>query len=51
MIYQKITNLLEIKFHNGPRFITKKCVEVHNLSGNAEERYKRSKQISRIYCC
>ena len=28
-----------------PRFITKKWVEVHDQSGNAEDRYKPSKQI------
>ena len=27
------------------RFITKKWVEVHDQSGSAEERYKKSKQI------
>ena len=28
-----------------PKFITKKCVEVHDQSGNANDRYKSSKQI------
>ena len=28
-----------------PRFITKKWIEVHDQSGNAEDRYKPSKQI------
>ena len=31
--------------YNVPRFITKKWVEVHDHSGNAEDRYKPSKQI------
>ena len=29
---------------NVPRFITKKCIEVHDQSGNAENRYNASKQ-------
>ena len=29
----------------GPRFITKKWVKVHDQSGSAEDRYKPSKQI------
>ena len=28
-----------------PRFITKKWIEIHDQSSNAENRYKRSKQI------
>ena len=28
-----------------PRFITKKWVEIHDLSGSADDRYKPSKQI------
>ena len=28
-----------------PRFITKKWIEVHDQSGNVEDRYKPSKQI------
>ena len=28
-----------------PRFITKKWIEFHDQSGNAENRYKRNKQI------
>ena len=45
MEYQKITKLLDTKFDNVPRFITKKWIEVHDQSGNAEDRYKPSKQI------
>ena len=45
MEYQKITNLLGIKPDDVPRFITKKWIEVHDQSGNAEDRYKPSKQI------
>ena len=45
MEYQKITNLLDTTSDNVPRFITKKWVEVHDLSGSAEDRYKPSKQI------
>ena len=42
---QKITNLLDTFSDNVPRFITKKWVEVHDQWGNAEDRYKPSKQI------
>ena len=45
MKYQKITNLLDAKPDNLPRFITKKWIEIHDQSGNAEYRYKPSKQI------
>ena len=45
MEYQKITTLLGIKPDEVPRFITKKWIEVHDQSGNAEDRYKPSKQI------
>ena len=45
MKYQKITNLLDAKPDNVPRFITKKWIEIHDQSGNAEYRYKPSKQI------
>ena len=45
MEYEKITNLLGTTFDNVPRFITKKWIEVHDQSGNAEDRYKPSKQI------
>ena len=46
MEYQKITNLLDTKSDNVPRFITKKWIEVHDQSGSAEDRYKPSKQIT-----
>ena len=45
MEYQKIINLLDTTSDNVPRFITKKWIEVHDQSGNAEDRYKPSKQI------
>ena len=45
MEYQKITNLLGKTPDEGPKFITKKSMEVHDQSGNAEDRYKPSKQI------
>ena len=45
MEYQKLTNLLDTKSDNVPRFITKKWVEVHDQSGSADDRYKPSKQI------
>ena len=45
MEYQKITNLLGTTLDEVPRFITKKWIEVHDQSGNAEDRYKPSKQI------
>ena len=45
MEYQKITSLLDTTSHNIPRFITKKWIEVCDQSGNAEDRYKPSKQI------
>ena len=38
MEYQKITNLLDATSDNVPRFITKQWVEVHDQSGNAEDR-------------
>ena len=43
--YQKITNLLGTTPDELPRFITKKGIEVHDQSSNAEDRYKPSKQI------
>ena len=43
--YQKITNLLGTTSDNVPRFITKKWIKIHDQSGNAEDRYKPSKQI------
>ena len=45
MVYQKITNYLGTALDEVPRFITKKCIEVHDQSGNAEDRYKPRKQI------
>ena len=43
MEYQKITNLLGITSANVPRFITKEWIDVHDQSGNAEDRCKPSK--------
>ena len=45
MEYEKITNLFGTTSDDTPRFITKKWIEVHDQSGNAEDRYKPSKQI------
>ena len=45
MEYQKITNLLGNIPDKVPRFITKEWIKVHDQSGNAENRYKPSKQI------
>ena len=45
MEYQKITSLLDTISDNVPRFITKKLIEYHDYLGNAEDRYKPSKQI------
>ena len=45
MQYQKITSLLGTTSDNVPTFITKKWIEAHDQSGNAEDRYKPSKQI------
>ena len=45
MEYQKITSLLGAPSDNVPRFIIKKWIEVHDQSGDAEYRYKPSKQI------
>ena len=44
MEYQKIINLLDTT-SNVPKFITKKWIEIHDQSGNAEHKYKPSKQI------
>ena len=44
MEYQKLTNLLDATSDNIPRFITKQWVEVHDQSGNVEDRYKPGKQ-------
>ena len=45
MVYQKITNYLGTALDEVPRFITKKWIDVHDQSGNAEDRYKPRKQI------
>ena len=45
MEYRKIANLLGTTSANVPTFTTKKWIEVHNQPTNAEDRYKRSKQI------
>ena len=45
MEYQKITSLLGTAFDNVLRYITKKQLEVHDQSGNAEDKYNPSKQI------
>ena len=45
MEYQKITNLLGTMPDEMSRFIPKKWVEVHDQSGNADDRYKPNKQI------
>ena len=45
MKYQKIPNILGTTPNHVPRFITKKWIEVHDQSGNVEDRYKPSKQI------
>ena len=45
MEYQKITNFISTTPDEVPRFITKKWIEVHDLSGSAKDRYKPSKQI------
>ena len=42
MEYQKITNLLGTTPDEVPRFSSKKWVEVHDQSSNAEDRYKRT---------
>ena len=45
MEYQKITNLLGTIPNEMPRFITKKWVEVHDHSGDANDRYKPNKPM------
>ena len=45
MEYRKITNLLRTTPNEMPRFITKKWVEVHDQSGDANDRYKPNKPI------
>ena len=43
--YEKNINLLDTTSDNIPRFITGKWIEVHDQSGNADNRCKPSKQI------
>ena len=43
MEYQEVTILYDTTSDDLPRFITKKWIEVHDQSGNAEDRYKPSK--------
>ena len=45
MEYQKITNLLGTTPSEKPRFITKKLVEVHDQSSEANDRYRPHKPI------
>ena len=45
MEYQEITNLFGNTSEKVPRFITKKWIEIHDQSGNAENRYNSNKQI------
>ena len=45
MEYQKITSLLGTASDNVLRFFTKKWIEVHDQSGNAEDRYNPSKEV------
>ena len=45
MQHQNIINLLDTTSDKIPKFITKKWIEVYDESGNAEDRYKPSKQI------
>ena len=45
MEYKKITNLLGTTPNEMPRFITKKWVEVHDQSGEANDRYRPNKPI------
>ena len=45
MEYQKFTSLLGNAPDKVPRFITKKWIEVHDQSSNAENRYKPGNQI------
>ena len=45
MEYQKIINLSGTTPDEVPRFITKRWIDFHDQSGNAEDRYKQSKQI------
>ena len=45
MEYQKITKLLGTTLNEMPKFITKISVEIHDQSGDANERYKPNKPI------
>ena len=45
MEYQKITNLLGNISNKVRRFIIKKWIEVHDQSGNAENRYNPNQQL------
>ena len=45
MEYQKITNLLGNISNKVCRFIIKKWIEVHDQSGNAENRYNPNQQL------
>ena len=45
MEYQKITKLLGTTLNEMPKFITKKSVEIHDQSGDVNERYKPNKPI------
>ena len=45
MEYQKIINISGTTPDEVPRFITKRWIDVHDQSSNAEDRYKQSKQI------
>ena len=45
MEYQRITNLLGNIPDKIPEFITKKWAEVYDQPGNADNRYKPSKQM------
>ena len=45
MEYQKIINLLDTTPNEMPIFITEKWIEVHDQSGNADNRYTPKKQI------
>ena len=45
MKYQKNTNLLVATPNEIPRFITEKWVELHDQSGEANDRYKPNKQV------
>ena len=44
MEYQKTTSLLGTTSDSVPKFIIKKWIEVHDQSGNVEDRYKPSEQ-------